>query len=310
MSSTSDPIRVVAQAGMPHSVFAEIAALAGVRAVEAEAPDIADALAGAQVLVTFRWSDEWLVRSLRWVQSVSTGYEQFPLPTLQAAGVALTTARGVHGPQMSEHVFGLLFGLTRGIAAAVRRQAVHRWKWSAVEEMSGRTMGILGLGSIGEEVAVRARAFGMRVIGVKRDPSQYSGVAEKVVGPDRLIEVCHESDVVVSTLPGGPETDGIVSREAIEAIGAGWFISVGRGAVVDEAALLDALTTGDLRGAGLDVFATEPLPDDSPFWDLPNVIVTPHCAGVSPRYGERLAGIFAQNLAALRGDGEWVNRVV
>ncbi len=300
MSSRSD-VRVVVVTPTMRGVPEAIAAVPGVDAGEGPV----DEVVGAEVLVTFQWRDEWLVPGLRWVQSVSTGVEQFPADWLSEAGVVLTSARGVHGPQMSEHVFGLLFGLTRGIAVSVRRQQEHLWKGTRLDEMSGRTMGILGMGSIGEALAERARAFGMQVIGVKRSPE-----GEGLFGPEDVVEVCRRSDVVVSLLPGGSATEHLMGREAFEALGAGWFVSVGRGSAVDQAALTEALTEGKLSGAGLDVFEEEPLPDDSPLWDLPNVTITPHCGGVSPRYGERLAGIFEQNLAALRGEGEWLNRVV
>jgi phosphoglycerate dehydrogenase-like enzyme len=118
------------------------------------------------------------------------------------------------------------------------------------------------------------------------------------------------ADVVVIALPGGEATAGLVDREALAALGDGWLVNVGRGSVVDEEALVEALTAGRLRGAGLDVFAVEPLPEESPLWDLPGVVMSPHCAGTSPRYGERLAGIVDANLRALRGEGPWVNRIV
>lgn len=289
-------------------------ALAGVPGVELLTPgtdeEVVTALGEAPALVTFRWRSEFLAPVLRWVQAASAGVDQFPLETLREGGVVLTSARGVHGPQVAEHAFGMLLALTRGIAASVRSQTIREWHRPAVTELAGRTMGVLGLGTIGEAVALRAKAFGMRVIGTKRNPDAYSGVADQVVGPDDTTEVCRKADVLVVALPSGADTTRRVGAVELEALGEGWLINVGRGPVVDETALVAALRSGSLAGAGLDVFEEEPLPADSPLWNLPNVVVSPHCAGISPLYGTRLAGIVAANVRALLGEGGWVNRVV
>jgi phosphoglycerate dehydrogenase-like enzyme len=132
----------------------------------------------------------------------------------------------------------------------------------------------------------------------------------EVFEPAGTLEVCRRSDAVIVTLPGGGDTHHIVGAEELAALAGGFLINVGRGSVIDEAALVNALEGGILRGVGLDVFEQEPLAADSPLWDFPEVIVSPHLAGASPRYAERLARLFARNLAALRGEQEWVNRVV
>ena len=227
-------------------------ALAGVPGVELLTPDTDDevvaALGEAPGLVTFRWRTGFLAPPLRWMQAASAGVDQFPLETLREAGVVVTSGRGVHGPQVAEHAFGMLLALTRGIAASVRSQTTHDWRRPAVTELTGRTMGVLGLGTIGEAVALRAKAFGMRVIGTKRDPDAYSGVADRVVGPDGTTEVCREADVLVVALPSGADTTRRVGAVELEALGRGWLINVGRGTVVDEAALIAALRSGSLAG--------------------------------------------------------------
>lgn len=285
-------------------------AVDGVATVVAPETDLVrDALEEAEILVSYRWQGDWLDTGLQWVQSVSAGTEQFPVERMGEAGVVLTSAVGIHEVQVSEHAFGLLLSLTRGIAPAVRHQAVHRWEWPPVTDLEGMTLGVLGLGTIGEAVGRKGRAFGMRVIGTKRDPDDYDGVATEVHGPEGTLTVFEQADVVIVTLPGSPETDGLVGGAELAALEGGWLVNVGRGSVIDQAALITALD-GGLRGAGLDVFETEPLPDDSPLWDLPNVVITPHMAGASPRYAERLAALFERNLAAFHGQGQWVNRVV
>jgi phosphoglycerate dehydrogenase-like enzyme len=271
---------------------------------------VGDLLAVADVLITYRWSDEWMVPGLKWIQSVSAGTDQYPLDALRDAGIVLTSAVGIHEVQVSEHAIGLLLALTRGIAPSIRNQRDHVWEWNRVIDLDGMTLGVLGLGTIGEAVARKASAFGMQVIGTKRSADGYSGAAVEVFEPAGTLEVCRRSDAVIVTLPGGGDTHHIVGAEELAALAGGFLINVGRGSVIDEAALVNALEGGILRGVGLDVFEQEPLAADSPLWDFPEVIVSPHLAGASPRYAERLARLFARNLAALRGEQEWVNRVV
>lgn len=266
--------------------------------------------AGTEVLITFSWDARWLDTPLQWVQAVSAGLEQFPIPEFEARGIRLTSAHGVHAPTVAEHTLGLLLALTRGIGPAMRNTAEHSWRYRTSYELSGLTMGILGLGAIGEQVAGRAAALGMRVIGSKLRPETYTGIAEWVYASTETVQVCREADVVVAVLPDASATKGLVGKAELEAIGPGWFINVGRGAVVDEEALIDVLTNGPLRGAGLDVFTTEPLPDTSPLWHMENVVLTPHSAWVSDRLPGRLADLIRKNAVAYVGKGEWVNVVV
>ncbi len=288
-----------------------VAAVPDVEAVVVDNPaDLPAALADASVLVTFLWLDDWLTDSLQWIQSVSAGTDQFPIVRLRERGVVLTSATGIHEVQVSEHAIGLLLAMTRGIAAAARDQADHVWRRWLPAELAGMTLGVLGLGTIGEGVARRAAGFGMRVIGTKQSPDDYAGVAEEVFGPDATLEVCRRADAVVVTLPGTAETEGLIGTAELEALRGGWLVNVGRGSVIDTTALVAAMEEGVLAGAALDVFDQEPLPSSSPLWDLPGVLISPHLAGLSPHYGERLAALFARNLPAYRGEAEWVNRVV
>ena len=288
-----------------------VAAVPGIDAVSVDNPaDMAVAVAGASVIVTFLWSDEWLADGVRWIQSVSAGTDQFPVDRLRERGVVLTSAQGIHEIQVSEHAIGLLLAMTRGIAAAARDQADHLWRPRPVAEMQGMTLGVLGLGTIGEGVARRGAALGMRVIGTRRHPEGYTGVASKVYPPDETLIVFEQADAVVITLPGGDETRNLVGRAELDALRGGWLVNVGRGSVVDTPALIAAMEAGVLAGAALDVFDAEPLAASSPLWDLPGVLITPHLAGLSPRYGERLAEVFATNLRGYLGEGEWRNRVV
>lgn len=264
---------------------------------------------GASALVTYRWDDRFATDAVQWVQAVSTGVDQFPLDLLQERGIVLTSARGAHSPAVAEHAIALVLAVVRGVGPAMRNAVAHRWEPLHAHEVSGRTMGILGLGSIGEAIAVKAAALGMRVIGTKRYPLSYRGVAE-AHPPGATLAVCHQADVLVLVLPELPSTIGIVGRVELEALGAGWLVNVGRGSALDEGALLEALTAGELRGAGLDVTASEPLPPDSPLWDAPGVVLTPHMAWATDRLADRVADIVAVNAAAFRRRGPWLNRIV
>ena len=282
-------------------------------AVDAPGDDdaVVDALeTGAEILVTYRWEDRYLTASLRWVQAISAGLDQFPLEAFQEQGVRLTSARGVHAIAVAEHALALLLIMARRIGEAMRDVSDRRWHpYRPAYELAWRTLGILGLGTIGEEIAVRAAGLGMRVVGSKRRPDRYDGVAEWVVGPDGTLEVCRVADAVVVVLPQAEDTAGLIGADELEALRGGWLVNVGRGSVVDEQALIAALRDGTLLGAGLDVFAAEPLPSDSPLWEMPNVVITPHSAWSSDRLAVRLADLFAENLIAYRDEGEWRNLV-
>lgn len=267
-------------------------------------------VAGATGLITYTWEDRYACGALEWVQALSAGIDQFPKRLLTDRGIVLTSARGAHTPAVAEHAIALMMAVVRMLGPAVRGAADRAWHPDPAYEVSGRTLAILGLGSIGETIARKASALGMRVIGTKREVSSYEGVAAEVYPPDETYEVCRRADIVMIALPEDPATRGLIGDAELGALGAGWLINVGRGTVVDEAALVRALTAGRLRGAGLDVTAAEPLPDQSPLWDLPNVIITPHMGWSSDRLASRLTKIIVSNARALRHGTPWVNRVV
>jgi phosphoglycerate dehydrogenase-like enzyme len=272
--------------------------------------DVAAALhAGAQVLVTSYWREDFLSPSLRWIAGTGAGTEQYPFDRLAAQGVVLTTAHGVHANCVAEHAFALLLACTRRLGESVRNMAGRRWESLTGEELAGKRLLVVGLGMIGEQVARRALAWDMRVAGIKRTPQDYAGCVGDVRGPDQLAQLCEWADIVVLTVPASPQTQHLIGAEELARIGAGWLVNVGRGALVDETALVDALTHGRLRGTGLDVTETEPLPPSSPLWDLPSVVLSAHSAGASPGYGPRWGQLFRDNLLAFTGLGQWRNRV-
>lgn len=255
--------------------------------------------------VLFGWpAPEDLPRAqrLRWVQLPSAGVGRYPerLP----AGVLLTNSSGLFGIPVAEHVFALMLGLARAVPQAVRAAAEATWDPSpAFGELHGTTCGLLGLGDIGQAVARRAKAFGMRVLAVRRHVEETPAYVDALWPVAELDRLLAASDHVVNTLPHTEATHHLIDAGRIARMKPGaFFYNVGRGGTVDEAALVEALQEGRLAGAGLDVFETEPLPAESPLWHLPNVILTPHQGGATPHLDRRQADLFLRNLQGFLRD--------
>lgn len=271
------------------------------------------------LVVSGLWRNELLANcpKLRFVQSVSAGTDQFDKKAFADAGIRLASAQGSNERAVAEHAMALILGLARQIHLARDNQSAKFWRpmigdrSRREDELGGKTLVIVGLGRIGLRLAALAAAFGMRVIGVRRQPRREPNV-DLVVTPDHLHEVLAEADLVALTCPLTPETEGLISEKALAALRPGAFlINVARGRVVDEAALLAALGSGRLAGAGLDCFHDEPLPAESPFWIMPNVIVTPHSAGETRAYERNVVDILLDNLGRLaRGDATLRNQIV
>ncbi len=239
---------------------------------------------------------------LKWVQVTSAGVDDMMYPDFVESDVVMTSAKGIVGVHLADHAMALLLALTRGIAWAIRhpswdqRDATRDMSW----ELLGSTMGIVGLGGTGREVAARALGFGMRVIAVDpMDVDLPEGVeyCRKLDGLDDLLEA---SDVVAICAPLTPETEGMFDRDAFNRMQShALLINVTRGPIMDEEALVEALETGGIGGAGLDVVPEEPMPDDHPLWRFDNVVITPHSAGGSPHRIGRSVGLFCDNLTRL-----------
>ncbi len=238
---------------------------------------------------------------LRWVQLWGAGADWLMrYPEAARHPFILTNASGVHPIPISEHIFALLLALARRLPQAFRAQQAHRWEspdWDEVFELAGKTLVLVGVGAIGERTAQVAQALGMAVVGVRRDPTRPAAGVERMISPDQLLDVLPEADFVVITAPLTPETRGLIGREALRAMKpTACIVNIGRGAIIQEETLIQALQEGWIRGAGLDVVATEPLPADSPLWDMENVIITAHYAGKTPCYDERAFAILEDNL--------------
>jgi phosphoglycerate dehydrogenase-like enzyme len=236
---------------------------------------------------------------LKWIQSWGAGVDGMLYPELVESDVVLCSAKGTVGVHLAEHAMALLLGLTRGINRALRQPSWdQRWPIRAIAwELIDRTMGIVGLGGTGRELAKRARAFGMRIIAVDPEAVEVPEEVEACWDMDRFCDLLEESDVVAICVPLTEETEGLFDREAFGQMpDHALLINVTRGKVVDEAALMAALEEGQIGGAGLDVTPQEPLPDDHPLWHMENVIITPHTAGGSPNRDGRMVALFCENL--------------
>ncbi|WP_219836269.1 D-2-hydroxyacid dehydrogenase [Paenibacillus sp. R14(2021)] len=242
--------------------------------------------------------------ALKWLQNLGAGVDHIPLDRIAALGVVLTNASGVHPSPISETIFAMLLSLTRGVHTAVRNQQSSAWKPNErLGEAHNKTISIIGVGAIGLETAKIAKAFGMNVLGIRKSGEAAEWV-DRMYSVNELGEVLAQSDYVVNCLPLTHETKHLLGREQFEAMKpSAYYINIGRGGTTDTSALVDALQSGSIAGAGLDVFEQEPLPADHPLWQLDNVMITPHESGNTAYYFERALEIVLDNLAHYRQNG-------
>ncbi len=246
---------------------------------------------------------------LRWVQALTAGVEGWlALPDLPPQ-LTLTCARGTHRESMPENILGALFHLTKPYAAAVEDQKHHKWTRRVATPLNGKTLGILGLGAVGQEVARLATALRMRVIGTKRDGAALPGLAE-VLPPERTNEVLAQSDFVLLLLPATPATDNFINTERLGQMKpTAWLLNFGRGHLIADADLIEAVRSKRIAGAVLDVFRQEPLPAEHPFWGTEGIVVLPHIGGGHPQRDRVVARLFVENLGRFL-DGQPMKEVV
>jgi phosphoglycerate dehydrogenase-like enzyme len=267
----------------------------------------------AEIVFAGHFSDELWKNAprLKWVQSGGAGIERFMTPDFIASPIVLTNAAGVYAIPIADHVVAFVLHFSRCFNRLVRNQIEHRWDEDREpDELMGKTLGIVGLGGIGSEVARRAKAFGMYVIATRRRPEMPSGFADEVRGSDELGWLLAESDYVALCSALTQNTRKLIGEEELRKMRpTSYLMNIGRGGLIDEPALIAALQESRIAGAGLDVFAEEPLPTDSPLWDMPNVLVTPHSSGSSPKSHQRLMDLFCANVRRYLAGEELVNVV-
>lgn len=283
--------------------------------------DLERRIAEVDVLViSGLWRNELVAMAprLKFIQSVSAGTDQYSREALRGAGIRLASAQGVNERAVAEHAIALILAITRQIPQARENQSARTWR-AAIgdlskreDELGGKTLAIVGMGRIGARLATLAKAFDLRVIGVRQDPSKGAGVADAVVGEDRLAEALREADFVALTCPLTPRTEKLIDANALAAMKpTAHLVNVARGRVVDEPALIEALARGTIAGAALDCTVEEPLPPTSPLWAMPNVLITPHVAGETRRYEDNVIDVLMENLGRLeRGETELRNPIV
>lgn len=291
--------KIVFWGGQPEQIRELRAVAPGAQIVSANGADAAAQLADAEAIIEPPNSRVFeQAPKLRWVQTNSAGIERF-VGGLRNRPVTLTNCRIIQGPNIADHAMALLLGLTRGIPRSVAMMANEEWGrgQTRLVELSGKTAVIVGVGGIGMQIAQRAHAFGMTVIGVDLRDVPYTYFLKKVVRPDRLDEVLPEADVLFVAAPLTPETKGMIGERQFNLMKRdGFFVAVSRGGLYQTPALLKALDAKHLAGAGLDVTDPEPLPKGHPLWKFDNVIITPHSAGGSDGVGARRMALYKENL--------------
>jgi phosphoglycerate dehydrogenase-like enzyme len=286
---------------------------------------------GCDVMLTFRIPDDLLRRAptLRWVQLLSAGADHALGGGLCGAPISITNASGVHSVPIAEYTMASMLAWGHRLHVTMRAQSKHEWSrravfMNSVEELRGRTLGVVGYGSIGRETARLAAAFGMKVLALKRDPAERrdpgwspagigdpdGAIPEKWYGPDQRRELLAASDFVTVTLPLTDATRKFIGAEEIAAMKShAYIVNIGRGAVIDETALTQALKDKKIGGAGLDVFEREPLPAESALWDVENAILTPHISGDYRGYMDAACELFAENLHRFAAGNPLLNQV-
>ncbi len=259
-----------------------------------------DMLQDAEVI--FGWPEENHLRkavNLRWLHLPSAGADSYmKKENYHHKDIILTNSSGVFGLPIAEHVFSLILAHNRNLADYIIQQRDKKWMGLRKgRDFYGSTMGVIGLGDIGTEVAKRAKAWGAKVLGVKRTLSQIPEYIDQLYTTEEIDLVLEQSDYIVLALPNTQKTHGIITEERLKKMKSHAFlVNIGRGALIDQEALIKALQEGWIGGAGLDVTTPEPLPQDNPLWELPNVIISPHASGFSPSNEDRRVGIFLRNL--------------
>jgi phosphoglycerate dehydrogenase-like enzyme len=263
----------------------------------ADRMDLIDQAVDATVLIEHGLPDELLDRTetLQWIQSLSAGTNRYDKERLDDEGIALTTVSGAHAPAIAQQTIGYLLMFERNLLQGLR-QADHReWRRYQAGELTGRTVGIIGVGAIGSRVAELCTSLGMDVLGLRNSSEKSDEHVDEMFGQAGLHTLLGRADYVVLACPLTSETEHLIDADALSTMRNGTkLINVARGQIVDQDALVANLQAGDLHGAALDVVDPEPLPNDSPLWDLSNVIITPHNAGGSQHFPERCAEIFLQ----------------
>jgi phosphoglycerate dehydrogenase-like enzyme len=333
MTGSNETVHVIVAIDFADALIERIRAVSPRLKVERMFPDVSEkAWADVEVLYTLRhFPDPAQAPHLRWIQMHTAGIDHaISQPILQSQDVEVTTSSGVHVVQMAEYCLMMMMAFTYKLPLMLQQQANAEWpkqphKIYAPQHLRGQTLGIVGYGAVGRELARAADALGMRVLAIKRDvmqPADYDSyhqpnlgdpegeIPARIYPPEALASMARECDFLVLIAPSTAETHHLVNENILAAMKkTAVLINVARGPLVDEAALISALAANQIAGGALDVFETEPLPSGSPLWNLDNVIISPHVAGNSAQYHEKTAELFIENLGRYLDNRPLLNRV-
>jgi phosphoglycerate dehydrogenase-like enzyme len=274
--------------------------------------DVQRVIADVDILVAGKFNAEILHKAanLKWVHALAAGVDRLLFPEFIDSDIILTNSSGVHPIPISEHVLGMMLMFARGLHAAMKSQYQKKWERPTPVELYGKTLGIIGFGSIGERIGQLGKCCGMQVIGLKRNVDYPTTNAHRLLPPENLDALLERSDFVVCALPLTPQTTHYFTLKELKKMkDTAYLINISRGKTIEEEDLIEALQSGIIKGAGLDVFEEEPLPADSPLWDMDNVIITPHYAGSTPEYFNRAISIFCENVQRYLQGESLLNRV-
>jgi len=279
--------------------------------VEVRTVEDRSSLAGCQGVVTFAHREAFL--ELAWVHSIQAGVDRFPADQFREAGVVLTNSTGIHGDAVGETVAGYVLALSRRLHHHVRNQQRRAWSqpdWDEAWTVAGERACIVGLGGLGRGIVDRLSGLGLDLVGVRRTPTPEPGV-DRVYPPADINEAVSDARFVVLAVPLTDETRGMIDADVLDAMRSdAYLVNVARGPVVDESALIEALRSDAIAGAALDVFETEPLPEDSPLWDFEEVVVSPHCSAFTREYYRHVATIVHESVHRIQNGKDPANRVL
>ena len=258
-----------------------------------------------------------IAKKLKWIHSPAAAIHQLMYPEVVRSNVIVTNSTGVHGPVVAEHAVAVMLALAKRLPQAMHYQTRKIWAQELMwnehprpREVAGATVLVVGLGGIGREFAVRAKALGMKVLAVRENPANGAGPADAVYGAEKIDELLPQADFILLCTPVTPATTGLINKERLGKMKFGaYLINVARGPLIDDAALIEALQQQRIAGAALDVFAEEPLPPESPFWSLENVLITPHTAAVTEKLWERHYELIVENLNRFLASKPLLNEV-
>jgi len=280
---------------------------------------VPDEIADTDVFIGWSLRPQQFVaaRKLRWIHSPAAAVHQLMYPELLRSSVVVTNSTGIHGPVVAEHAIAVLLALAKRLPRAMQYQAQKTWAQDQLwnerprpREVAGATVAVVGMGSIGSEFTTRARALGMKVLAVRENPGKGTGGADEVFSASAIDSVLPRADYVLLCTPVTPETTGIINAARLRRMKPdSYLINVGRGPLVEQAALLQALKDRQIAGAALDVFDEEPLPSDSPFWSLDNLLITPHTAAVTERLWDRHYKLIVENMKRFLAGEPLLNQV-